>query len=249
MIRSVLAALLLSCAGAVGAAPDDIVLPKIPVAPTPPPPPVPASVSSLSGDSLYVVQSKTPLIVRPHPLGLVKVTAEAGPLTVRGRFVDGTGGVETRKFSSPNVYILEAAGSGRVEIDLIPVGVKAEADIVAVALDVDAGQGPRPPPKPDPDPKPTPVAAAWVIVVEQTEQRTPAVAAVLSDVAMWKRIEAKGVKWRVYDADSPDAKAKRYDAVAAPIGLPCVILLDATGAVVGAYKLPTKSADLEGLVK
>ncbi len=53
--------------------------------------------------------------------------------------------------------MVEAVGKGRVELDLIPVGLKLESEIVAVTLDVDAGQAPQPPPDPKPPDPPTPV--------------------------------------------------------------------------------------------
>lgn len=160
MTRSAYAAGLLLCALAavVGAAePSPIRLPAAPVAPpAPAPAPLPGGVVTLSGDALYVVDCKVEVVVRAHPAGLVRVVKEAGPITVRGRFVDGTGKTETRKFAGPHVYLIEAAGTGRVELDFIPLGLKAETEIVSATIDVDAGQGPIPPPKPKPDPEPKP---------------------------------------------------------------------------------------------
>ena len=43
---------------------------------------------------------------------------------------------------------VESAGTGRVELIIIPVGFKLESEIKRVQLDVDNGQSPQPPPNP-----------------------------------------------------------------------------------------------------
>ncbi len=138
--------LVLFAAAGLGVTPaDDIQLPVVPVAPAPAPI-APRTATVLSGDVLYVVQSKADLITRVHPAGLVKITKETGPLTIRGKFAEAPTVVQTKKFAGPVVVLLEAAGTGKVEVDFIPVGIKTEAEIVTASLDVSTGQGPQPPP-------------------------------------------------------------------------------------------------------
>jgi hypothetical protein len=110
---------------------------------------------------------------------------------------------------------------------------------------------PRPPPDPPVPPVPPAPAekVAWVIVVDETSARTPDIARVLNDAAMWKRLDGRGIKYRLYDKDSPDAKNKKYPEFAAQVGLPAVLLLDAGGKVLRVVKLPATAAELEGLVK
>jgi hypothetical protein len=211
------------------------------------------AVLNLTSDSLYVVSWKTDSALRVHPAGLVTVTKEAGPLRLRGKFVDSNGKIETRTYAGPCIYILEpvAGKVGRIELDLIPYGFKTDADIYSAAVDVNGGTGPQPPPKPEPQPDPTPVpiAATWVLVIEESAMRTAPIALLLNDFAMWKRLEAKGVKWRIYDVDSPDVKAKKYDVAVSGVGVPAVLMLDAAGKIVKVAKLPATAAELEALVK
>lgn len=156
--RSALALVVLG-AGFLGAAPTDPVpFSPFPVPPPAPPLPAPApappgTVLNLTSDVLYIVNSKTDAVLRAHPAGLVKVTKEAGPLRIRGKFVDGTGGVETRTYAGPCVFTVEALPNqtGRVELDLIPVGFKDEKEILTAPVDVNSGQAPQPPPI-DPNP-------------------------------------------------------------------------------------------------
>lgn len=233
---------------ALGQAPPAIRLPIAPILPSPMPP-APKAVNGLAAGELYVIDSDKPLIVLASPEGVVKMTPMEGPATVFGKFVDGKGENESRVVKGKTIVIVEAATTGRVELLIVPTGATATKDVLRVMLDV---TGARPPPdddkKKDVDP-PAPIAAAWVIVVEETMARTPAVAAVLSDSAYWSGLKAKGISWRFYDKDSADAKAKKYDQFAAEVGLPAVLFLDKSGKVLKKAKLPANTAGIDELMK
>lgn len=155
-MRSILLCLLLFCGAALAQEPmpragNGIRLPGGSPAPVP-------GVQRLSGDLWYVIDSDVDLIVLTSPAGRIATTKEAGPLRVRGRFVDGTGKVETRTFAGKHVYTLEAAASGACEVLIVPVGATSAADVLRRSLEVEAGPtppGPGPGPPPDP-PRPTP---------------------------------------------------------------------------------------------
>ena len=247
-LRLSLAGALLAAMTAIGAAdPPPFGFP-VPVAPAPAP--APGGVLQLTGDSLLVVQFKDERVLRPHPAKLVKVTKEQGPIRIRARFADGSG-VETRTYAGPCVFIVEAAGKGRVEFDAIPLGLKGEADIVTATVDVDSGMAPQPPPddgKVDPKPK---QAVAWVVVVEETSQRTADTAKVLGDLAYWQSLlkRTPAVEWRFYDKDSADAKLRNFDVFGAEIGLPAVLFLAADGKKIGGFKLPKTTAEIDAKLK
>lgn len=100
--------------------------------------------------------------------------------------------------------------------------------------------GPSPPPTPPPPPPSQKVA--WVIVVEETAERTPQTARVLGDLPFWSRL---GVPWRVYDKDDPVVKTNRYDVVAGKAGgLPAMLLLSDVGDVLKAIKLPATTDEV-----
>jgi len=143
------------------AKPPAVRLPAAPVAPAPVAPPAPAPApagdpSKLSADQWYVIDSDVPLIVLASPAGLVKVSEEAGPVKLKGRFVDGAGKVETRTYKGKHVYVVEAVASGRVELLVVPVGAASEKEVIRRTVDVDSGKGPIPPPKPVDPPTPKP---------------------------------------------------------------------------------------------
>lgn len=235
-----------------------------PVGPvTPPPAPNPGGVLTLTGDSLLVVQFKADTVLRAHPAGLVKATKEVGPIRIRARFADGDGKVETRVYTGPCVWFVEAVGKGRVEMDAIPVGFKLESEITASTVVVDGNLAPQPPPddgKKDPAPAPKQVIA-WVVVVEETQQRTADTAKVLGDLAYWQSLAKRdpAISFRHYDKDSPDAKLRNFDTFGAEVGLPAVLFLAADGKVIkvtGAdgkekvgFKLPKTTTEISDKIK
>ena len=96
-----------------------------PEPPKPKPDRGPVPVTSLSEDTWYVVESAVPLIVLHSPAGHVSVQPDQGPIKVRGKFVDGTGKTETRTFSSPHLYFINAVKAGKIELLIVPEGVVA----------------------------------------------------------------------------------------------------------------------------
>jgi hypothetical protein len=231
-LRLSLAGALLAAMTAIGAAdPPPFGFP-VPV--TPAPAPAPGGVLQLTGDSLLVVQFQDERVLRPHPAKLVKVTKEQGPIRIRARFADGSG-VETRTYAGPCVFIVEAAGKGRVEFDAIPLGagLKTEADIVTATVDVDSGTAPQPPPKPI-DPKvdpvaPIPVAGLRVLVVYESAdlpKYTPQTNGIIfgAKVREWLNAncvvgpDGKNKEWRMWDRDvATDGEAKLWqDAMKRP---------------------------------
>lgn len=249
--------LLSGCVAAGAVTGDGIRLPVEPAKPAPPAP-MPGAVSKLPADSLYVIDSDVEVLVLASPQGVVSVSQDTGPLKIRGKFVDGTGGVETRTYKGKQVYVVEAAKTGRVELLVVPVGSKVPADVVRRTLDVEAGQGPIPPPLPDPKPKPDPkpdpkpepakVEKAWVVVVEDAAAaRTVETAKVLND-PFWQALRPKH-DWRHYPSDSKTAIDNGYAERAKGVGYPAVLILDAKdGDLLRAFKLATV-ADLETQLK
>jgi len=242
--------LLLAPSAAVGAEPArSIRLPAAPVLPQPmPPAPNPAAVVRLAGDSLYVIDAKVDCVVRAHPAGLVKVQKKKGPRDISAKFVDGTGLVEDRTYDGPFVFVVTAAGTGRVELDVIPIGLKSEADIASAVIDVDAGEGPRPPPKPEPNPDeppkpvepPAPIPGDGLRVLVVYESADGAAITAGQYAAMYGKAsrellnekcavgpDGKTREWRIYDKDVDAARDSKLwaDALKRPRGkLPWLVV-------------------------
>jgi len=96
----------------------------------------------------------------------------------------------------------------------------------------------KPPTPPDddedkPTPPPVTVEGAWVILVEQTEERGQHVDWLLvqQNTVLWDSILQRGMKWRWYDYDSNDALMYRKDADKA--GLPALLIYDKSGNLLG----------------
>jgi len=151
-LLSLIASVLVACA-ALGAEPEI----RLPVIDLPTPMPNDAvPVTKLTAAQLYVIDSSVELQVIASRDGLVSVTAETGPLSLRGVFVDDTSGKVKRKtFKGPFLYVVEAVKTGTVEL-IIFKDVKTTA--IRRTINVDAGQGPQPPPNPNPVDPPSPDA-------------------------------------------------------------------------------------------
>jgi hypothetical protein len=121
--------------------------------PEPKPQTGPTFVSELSEETWLVIESPSPLIVLHSPTGYVAVQPEEGPVKVRGKFVDGSGKIETRTFSSKHLYFVNAVKAGKIEMLIVPAGVQNESDVMRRPLTV-MGITPIPPPGPVDPPKP-----------------------------------------------------------------------------------------------
>lgn len=218
-----------------------IVFPTFPAgedkAPTPRPLD-PAAVPKLAADTLYVVQSDVPFLQFASPPGLVKITKASGPVTMFAKFVDGDGKAELRTFSAKHVAIIQATGSGRVELLSVPVGAADEKDAVRKTVDVGSGQAPQPPPGPKPvDPvEPQPITSFRVIFVHESGDTNAAAAAVMNAKQVRDYLNANCTKngehpgWRQWDKDQ-DPKAdfpvmKELWAAVKPnlTAIPCVVV-------------------------
>lgn len=219
------------------------------------PGPLPTSTAILTPDVNYIIESDVDGVVLARPVGLVKVTKEVGPLRIRGRFIDGLPDVkvETRTYKGPNIFIVDAINTGTVDLSFIPFNFKSEADISSRTIKVDTGTLPNPPPDNDTNPPPDPVPKAellWIIVVEETSERTPSTIRVINDFQYWNTIRAKGHQVRFYDKDQEEAKSYGYVKRAQTVGLPAVIFYDQKShAHLKTIKLPLSTATIDLEIK
>lgn len=230
--------------------------------PKPDPKPIP-NTTVLGIESLYVVQSDAPFLLFASPANLVTVTRDAGPLRVRGKFIDGGGRVETRTLAGKHIAIIEAAGTGKVELIAVPVGSAEEKEATRRTLEVDAGKGPQPPPDvipapkpkppvvdpaPVPEPKPVPKGPYFLVTVTESSQRTPAEAKVINDVRYWDSVRAGGDDFRHYDKDDSKAIEQGYAKAYAQLGS-CLVVVTNDGTLVRKMALPKSTAEITTLLK
>ena len=202
----------------------------------------PVAVTKLNAATFYVIDSDVPCIVTSSPLGLVTVNEEAGPIKVRGVFVDGNGKAETRTYLGKSVFFIEAAATGKCEILVIPATAKSAADILRKTIDVDAGPippGPKPNPKPDPKPPvpPTKIAAHVTFV---GPEKTPVSLATNNDVALRAWLAAASIKVHVFKDGDPGIAMSGLDVAMKLVGgSPAIIVQDAIGNVLTYQRMTT----------
>ena len=138
-----------------------------PDAPQPPPAPAPGP-TPLPADSLYVVRSSVACTVVASPDGLLKVTAQPTPATVRAKFVGGSGGYETRKFDDKFLYLVAAVGAGQCELIVVTIG---DSGPVLYRRSIAAGGVPPPGPVPPGPPPADPLTKVFQSAYDQDQDR------------------------------------------------------------------------------
>jgi hypothetical protein len=229
---------------------------RLPVIPAPAPLPAPSAIASLGADQLYVIDSDVSCIVLASPAGVVSVSEDVGPVKIRGKFVDGSGKVESRNYRGKLVYTIEPLSNGRVELLVIPSG-GTQADVIRRTLDVGSGQGPQPPPnpQPNPEPSPSPVALWGFVVIEETGDAVAMRGAMLSDSTLAATIKSKGYHWRIVDKDVVGADGKPPADVLPCLNaaqgktLPQVFLIDTKGNIATQAALSNAAGLVELLKK
>lgn len=153
--------------------PDAVPVPSpMPPAPTP----IPGGTLRLTPDVLFVIDSDVDVLVLVSPDGRVGVSHEAGPVKIRGKFIDNPDKTATRTFKGKHVYVLEPVADGQCEVLVVPVGAADAKSVVRRTVDVLTA--PQPPPKPvDPvipvpvNPAPIPEAGFRVLIVYESADR------------------------------------------------------------------------------
>lgn len=117
------------------------------------------------------------------------------------------------------------------------------SDPASVSINI---QAPIPPPNPDPQPTPTPVPPTpvakhlWLITVENSLNRSQAMAALITNSSYWQGLKDKGHK-PFHFTDLTDPKATSFQALVNKAGgVPCLIVMDVdSGKALDALPIPT----------
>lgn len=220
------------------AMPPQIRLPApVPTVPTP----GPDSALALSSEMMFVVDSDVPFLIFASPRNIVSIEKIDGPLKIRGKFAGGNGQSETRSFQGKHLAIVEARGTGKVELLIIPASAKTEADSILRILDVNFDTKPQPPPNPRPDPRPDPIKAAsvWIIVVEEASVPRSIQTAKFMNDSYWQTLKPAN-DFRHYLSDSKMATDRGYIKAAEKVGYPAVLIMDANdGTLLKSMKVTT----------
>ena len=88
---------------------------------------------------------------------------------------------------------------------------------------------------------------AWVLIVEETAERSPVTARLGGDQEYWQSLEKRGLKWRFYDVDSPDAES--YRDKAKEVGLPALLIVAKDGTPLLAKPSPATTQGVDADVR
>jgi hypothetical protein len=237
------------------AADDAIRLPMTPVLVEPDNTPVPSSevISTLAADQWYVVESVGEVIALQSPEGIVGYSSHtSGPIKVRGMFVDGTGKIETRTYSSPYVYFVTAKTSGKTELILIPIGVTAQAGHSAAGADGErhraaAASRTR---SPQPSQNQSQHRRRKRIARNRRRHNEPnaEMAITMNGLVGWTAFVDSGNDWRAYDLTTGEARGKK--AITDLNGpSPGIVIYDkATGQMIHRGDMPATIDELKTLI-
>lgn len=222
--------------------------------------------------SWYVFPAAGPAPVTVHPVARKQVIALPPGLPdlvdtdLSSLVVVGTRpGVRERKVyptEGASLALVRPVKGARGRAVVAAFGVVDQVPTKLADLEVEvAGGGPRPDPAPTPGPTPGPgpqpdaSRALWLVVLEESVDRTPEAAKVLLDKGLWDRLAARGHRQRVLDKDNPFAVQRGYPAAAQAAGvpLPALLLFDAARAApadpVAVIPFPKTSAAVEAAVQ
>ena len=155
--------------------------------------------------------------------------------------------VELLRDSRTLVVIARKSGSYRV------LAHAAKGDVAtkpAICLVVVGDVSPTPPVPPVPPPNPEPpvskVDKVWIVVVEESSERSAEMARLLGDLDYWRGLEAKGHRWRIYDKDNPAVAEKGLMKHISNI--PGLIIMSMDGTVLRSVKMPSSRDALNSII-
>jgi hypothetical protein len=118
--------------------------------------------------------------------------------------------------------------------------------LLGIGLIIGGGRGcdlpwPGPPPFVDPQQYPD----AWLIFIEESEERDLDFAVLLQNKKWIDSLNDRKINWRVYDKDQPDAKSyikhcREY---------PWLLVVDKDGTLIKSVKSPVKQVDADKVIK
>lgn len=204
----------------------------------------PAVTVPLTPDTLYVIDADEPFAMIDGTQGVVRIIEKAGPLTMFAKFYGGSGAFEFRTFAGKQVWIVQAIGTGKVDLIGVPKTWASAADFKRETISVDIGGKPVPdPPKPDPTPKPASQIKHLTFVGLDATSAT-----VINDQELRAYLKDTGVAVHVYAVNDPAlTKLGLQTGVVAAGGVPCWIAQDGAGNILTQAKTTTSAALKDGI--
>jgi len=151
---------------------------------------------------------------------------------------------------------LDQAGRPIIDEALIVGDTSAAFLLIAVgdesAIDVAFYQAnapePLPEPTPDPTPAPPPAGPRWLVIIEESADRTASQAATLASPKLRAYLTENGHRLRIYDRDVVPAGCAKYRDLAGD-DLPACFVVDDEGQVLHRGPLPAAADALVELLK
>ena len=234
-----------------GAEPKIIISPQ--TAPTPTPQPVPTNTLTVGK---YLMMS---IAGYDGPVTW-QVDGKAAKAFAKDKATETLGVIEgaTEPTYTPTpagTMVLYGVAPGTVKVEAWGV-IDGRASMLSAKTLTVMGLGPQPPPDPDVDPVPVPPVTAkkvYLRLVEETSERTPAMAKLATSQGYWDTVQAGGNRFQWYDRNTNEASGKRAISDAGALTAPMVIVYDLeTDKKIGAEALDratVTTATIDGIIK
>lgn len=210
--------------------------------------PLPGASIVVTTKQICVIEGAVDFILKVSPASGITITKDSGPLTYKGEFPDSPGKTQKRTFKGPFLYQIE--GVGDVEIFSIPLGFKDEKEITSQLYSFVPEVPPDVVPDPidKPKPKPSGTKTFWLVLVEETADRTAPT--LINDKAYW---DSKAPhSWMSYDQSTPKGQKYKTACDKAGVKLPAMLLIEQKAVppitASGIFALTTK-ADADAAIK
>ncbi len=198
---------------------------------------------------------------QPHEMILVTAEIDRDESTNVSLSWDLPSGIETYRndnvvaiWAKPGKYTIRATYflTRTVKIGDQSFDVVVPPGFGTIKADFTVGQQTPEPTPPSPNPNPQPdikvdTKDAWVLVVEETAERTAATAKVLQDNGYWQSLKGRGLLHGFLDDDPPTPETTAN--LARSKGLPALVIVSSKGDVLHAGVLPKSVAEIDAIVK
>jgi len=148
--------------------------------------------------------------------------------------------------------IVFQAPPGSYVVLFFPPGKLIQPQVVPIELGGEPGPGPRPDP---PDPPPPAAPVAWLVVIEESKDRTADAGDVLTSREVREYCKANNVRLWFKDQHTTDEAGQplptlaKYLAELDGIPLPAVLLVSDSGDILHKGRLPATAAELLDLIE
>lgn len=212
--------------------------------------------SASAGCGQSTVSLSLPAEVKGRPAEFVSVSATTPGKSVQWLSADdGLRVLSPALLKDTKTAVVVAARPGRYRLFAVTCAADVLSDVAACTVVIEDGPPTGVDARADHAPAKPQAGCCWLVVIEETAERTPSQAALLGDAELSGYVRCKGWRVRVADRDAKDAEGRVPRDLAGYIErakgkrLPYLILVDASGKARHEGTMPASAAEVLATLK